>query len=175
MIKELGLQKAFRTTNNSVPRQPIFLTPGIDEGVPGAGGVAEGLEDVADVLILLERSATLPVLGASNEETHPVFWKIMLNMFPLLVHLNQKWTPTCVVVAEATALSVDVSLVDAQPERGGQLVQHSLVGQPEALHDVLGHVVPQDHTRVCKVQIIVSTEFFLLLIMMSFKIYKDRI
>ena len=91
----------------------MFLTPGVDEGVAGAGGVAEGLEDVADVLILFERSATLPVPGASNEETHPVFWKIMLILLFLLVHLNQKWSPTCVVVAEAMALSVDVSLVDA--------------------------------------------------------------
>ena len=58
---------------------------------------------------------------------------------------------TCVVVAEAAALSVDVSLVDTESEGGGQLVQHILIGQPEALHDVLSHVIPQDHAGVCKV------------------------
>ena len=51
----------------------IFLTPGVDEGVASDGGVAEGLEDVADVPTLLERSAALLVTRTSDEETHSVF------------------------------------------------------------------------------------------------------
>ena len=57
----------------------FFLTPGVDEGVAGDGGVAEGLEDVADVPTLLKRSAALLVSGTSDEETHPVFCKIMVE------------------------------------------------------------------------------------------------
>ena len=57
----------------------FFLTPGVDEGVAGDGGVTEGLEDVADVPTLLERSAALLVPGTSDEETHPIFCKIMVE------------------------------------------------------------------------------------------------
>ena len=56
--------------------------------------------------------------------------------------------PTCAVVA--VALLVDVGLVDGESQRGRELVQHSLVGQPEALHDVAldGDVPVEDDARV---------------------------
>ena len=58
--------------------------------------------------------------------------------------------PTCVVVS--LVLPVDVGLVDGEPERGAQLVQHLLVAPPEALHElglhVLRHILTQDHTSV---------------------------
>ena len=56
--------------------------------------------------------------------------------------------PTCAVVA--VALLVDVGLVDGESQGGRELVKNNLVGQPEALHDVVfdGDVLVKDDARV---------------------------
>ena len=61
--------------------------------------------------------------------------------------VNVNFRLTCVIVA--VVLLVDVSLVDGESQRGRELVQHILVGQPEAGHDISsGNVLSDDHARV---------------------------